>query len=162
MHVDCDVVTQKRAICVNATIICSEVAVRISELVIHKHTWFTLNIYAYITPPKQTMHLKEHVWITSTFSNASKSLLKFHNKSYIMQQEHALVDSILNYKQENLEKPIQAALLDITVSWNKDLKGFHSPNVTSIIQFPISNLCYNTLRSQKICGMPNNFKAGVN
>lgn len=64
-----------------------------------------------------------------------------------MQQEHALVDSILNYKQENLEKPIQAALLDITVSWNKDLKGFHSPNVTSIMQFPIYNLCYNSQKN---------------
>lgn len=68
-----------------------------------------------------------------------------------MQQEHALVDSILNYKQENLEKPIQAALLDITVSWNKDLKGFHLPNVTSIMQCPISNLCYNTVKKYVVC-----------
>lgn len=145
MHVDCDVVTQKRAICVNATIICSEVAVRISELVIHKYIWFTLQLTLHIGLHHATKTNNAfNVWITSTFSNASKILLKFHNKSYIMQQEHALVDSILNYKQENLEKPIQAAFLDITGSWNKDLKSFHSPNVTSIMQFPISNLCYNT------------------
>lgn len=77
------------------------------------------------------MHLIYNVHHTNKTNNAitrtcvkylqqcKQHLNKKSNKSYIMQQEYVLVDSILIINSENLKKAFQAAFLDVMGNTNE-------------------------------------------